>query len=213
VSTEQAQKFAGPGQSSYNGSYVASLDYAIGPRLSLGIEAGFGAPAPVVPRWLVGASVTAPLVDRLWGSVSYGYRFYSNAGTSTDVNVMHPCLGFAMSDSLEWVAHYWLAVVHFSDLGGSSQSLHWLNSAGLSLAYRPTTRISLTGMYSYGNQVDLNASIYQVTNYQSHFLSMFFDWFVATQWGWTALYQLEIRNLPSQSIAIHTFELGTYLRW
>lgn len=195
----------------YNGLFQLGAAYGFGHGFSATLEAGVGAPAPVVPRWTVRAAGTAGLGRRAVIGLSDAIWGYDNGQF---VNLLYANIEVALSEAVRAEVRYWLGFVTLPSVGGTapSQAVH---SAGLRGFWRLSPTLELGAEFTYGAQLDRSAAAYQLVTLRSEIFGVFADWLVLPNLGLRPYYRFELRDRPSagDSIPIHSVELAAYYRW
>lgn len=204
--SEQSMRLV-TGGTAYNGMYSLAASYAFGVGWGASLEAGFGAPAPVIPAWTARASVTAALARPLSASLAYAFWSYASGQR---VQLVNPALSLTVTDTLRFEARYWLALVASPGL-----DLAAVHTAGLRAVWRVAPRVDVGAEYLFGNQVDRVPTADQLTTLQSHIGSAWLDWLASRAFGLRPLYRLERRENLTTGAAylIHSVEASVYTRW
>jgi tetratricopeptide (TPR) repeat protein len=212
LETQQLQRFSEvAGERAYNAAYSLGLTYSIAMGWLAGIEGGFGAPAPSIPRARARAFLMAPLGARFSISGTYSFMLYANG---ISAHVARPAVGVAFDDDTSLEVAYLLTVAVGVRSGGYPRDVRPLHGVSAQLERQIGSIVRLKAGYAHGAQAEQLPASYQL-------LSLVSDagWVGAavraTSWlGVYPLYRIEVLSRSSSpSIVVHTLELGTAVRW
>ncbi len=185
--------------------------YHFGNGAWAGGAVSFSAPALALPQRAVtlagftplGRVFSAHLVTALWQ-----YR------DDRDVTILSPAISAAVTDAIDVTARYWLTTVIAGNPAGGTTVDH-VHSAGLRVAWRPATRLSLGVDYTYGVQLERNPTATELLDLRSHIVSLLALVLLDRTFGVDAALSLERRT--SLGVGPDVFgpaaEAGIFARW
>lgn len=204
----------------YGGSGTApstDLRYPVGvvyhPALgvALGAELAIGAPAEAIPNVAARVGASAPITTRVAGSLSYSLWHYASEQL---VNLINPSVNVVLKDGISLDLRLWLAAVRAPATDKSPAQSDLAVSAGFQVSWSVHPRVDVAGGYTYGGQLELNPTIYQLLEAKSHTVFAVADILYDRKRGVRPLIGLERRALPSGEVLwIPSLEIGGYWRW
>lgn len=191
-----------------DGLYTAGASYHTGPLATFGLNLGFGAPAPTLPRWL-GKLWLSSQVTPMWGaSLAYSLWDYRTHKTA---HIIAAALAFTPNDEWFFDLRWWttLLVAHIP----GTDHIEPVHTAGVRAAYQLLPSLRLGGSYAYGPQADRAGLGLGFDLVRSHVVTAFADLRPQRDWGLQPLISFEHRTAAHVKLVIVSVELAAYIRW
>lgn len=169
---------------------------------------GVSAPALAMPRWAYTIQAGTVLTARLAVQGSLALWRYRD---DRDVVIASPSLTYAVSESLDVTARYWLTTVLIA--GGEGSTVH---SAGLRVGWRPRPDTQVGLDYTYGVQLERNPTASELVDLRSHIVSLFALHAFDRAWGVDGALSVERRASSSgrtPDVFGPAIEAGIFVRW